>query len=171
MKNYQSFLIMMMLLFITFCASKPKVMISKNFKTNRAKIAILPFTTNIKDKINYSEGDKLIAYCMEMGFTVVERKKIQEIMNELQLELNGTLQDSDINKIGKILNIDMIIFGHILYGQNNSVTQTIRFVDVETGEVLISSSYETNIRTNKITREMGRAIYKRIKLLYELKAG
>jgi len=151
------------------CASKPRVMISKNFKTNRAKIAILPFTTNIQKEINYSESDKFTGYCMEMGFTVVERKKIQTILNELELELNGIIKSTDINKIGKILDIDMIIFGHILYGKSNSVTQTIRFVDVQTGEVLISASYETDKQTNKITKKMGKAVYDRIKLFFELK--
>jgi curli biogenesis system outer membrane secretion channel CsgG len=145
-------------------------MISSNFKTNQAKIAVFPFSTNEKEKVNFSESDKFIAYCMEMGFTVVERKKLQEILDELKLELTGSIKTSDINKIGKILEIDIIVFGNLQYRRDNgrtSVSQTIRFVDIKTGEVLISAD-ATSSNPDNITKKLGIAINDRIIIYLKL---
>ncbi len=171
----------MLVILLNSCATKPKVIISPSFKTKRAKIAILPFSSVGKKDINFNESDKLTTYCIEMGFIVVERTKLQEVFEELNLELTGALSKNNIDKVGKILGVDIIVFGNREYrtvskgclGGGGSelklVSQTIRFVDVATGVVLISAYSEAGSQPERITRQMALAIKDRILLYIDLR--
>lgn len=175
MKSQNLLLLIILIVILNSCASKPKVIISSSFKTRRAKIAILPFSSIGKDDIDFNESDKLTPYCIEMGFIVVERTKLQQVFEELNLELKGVLSKNNMNKVGKILGVDMIIFGAREYSREEEEfvlkSQSIRFVDVATGEVLISSYYRPNDKGEDITRQMALAIKERIMLYVDLKEG
>jgi hypothetical protein len=119
------------------------VVISRNFDTNKhRKVAVMPIYGDRKDGVLEAQAsDVFAAKLMEMGFTVVERTQIQRIFNELQLSMSGALSKDELNKIGKLLDIDMIVMGTAsgwnptLEGYNAA---SIRFVDTVTGEQLIS---------------------------------
>ncbi len=134
-----------------------KIVISERFNSSKHKsIAILPFRNSGKEGLDYGIADKFSMHCMDLGFIVIERTQLEHIFKELHLELTGVLSKSDLNRIGKILNLDMIVFGTAGYdwvpggsfvnayggqsieGRNILVNETVRFVDVSTGEVLIS---------------------------------
>ncbi len=181
MKSKNILLIIMLVMLLNSCATKPKVIISSNFKTKRAKIAILPFSCVGKKDTNFNESDKLTTYCIEMGFIVVERTRLQEVFEELNLELTGALSRNNINKVGNILGVDIIVFGNREYRTVSSgcmggggseiklISQTIRFVDVATGVVMISAYSEAGSQPERITRQMALVIKDRILLYIDLK--
>ena len=115
----------------------------------------MPFITfgNEKEEVNFLVPDKFSRNLMEMGFTVVERTLIEQIFKELQLDYSGTISSENLKKIGKLLNIDLIVFGNVTYAhipaQANAynsvgdyyklIAESLRIVDIETGEVMIIS--------------------------------
>ncbi|MDP2763102.1 MAG: CsgG/HfaB family protein [Enterobacteriaceae bacterium] len=121
---------------------KDNAVISNNFNFNKHKrIAVLPFkkTEGLDKGYDYIVIDKIAMHCMELGFTVVDREQLEQIFNELKLELTGLLSQDNLNRIGKILNIDALVFGTIAYVNGDFMdSESMRFVDVTTGEVLIS---------------------------------
>ena len=138
------------------------VIISSNFDFSKHKrIAVLPFQNSGKDGFDYSITDEVSMHCIELGFIVVERTQLEKIFQELKLELTGALSQSDITKIGKILNINCLVLGTMNYKWQPEVSvatgygaaskaahyyldaETLRFVDVATGEVLISGYVDT----------------------------
>ena len=90
-------------------------------------------------------------YCMKMGFTIVERIQLESILHELNLEISGLLNKQDLNKIGQLLNIDIIVCG---------TEESIRFVDVKTGEVLILG-YCEDVYTDCL-KEIAKGIFNNI---------
>ena len=131
------------------------IVISPNFDAKKhRKVAVMPIYADrtgwhAGEPGSFAKGvfldaqasDVFAAKLMEMGYTVVERSQIQRIFNELQLSMSGMLSKDDINKIGKLLDINMIVMGTA--DDWNNVTNgyggaSIRFVDTVTGELLIS---------------------------------
>jgi len=121
------------------------IVISPNFDINKhRKVAVMPiYGIDRKDGfLELQATDAFATQLMGMGFTVVERTQLQRIFNELQLSMSGMLSKNDLNKVGKLLGIDMIVMG-TAEGWNRNWTDSykvasIRFVDTETGELLIS---------------------------------
>ena len=134
--------------------TKVSIAISPNFDTKKyRKVAVMPiYGERGNGVLEAQASDVFAAKLMEMGFTVVERTQIQRIFNELQLSMAGMLSKDELNKIGKLLDIDMIVMG-TASGWNlidkGYRAASIRFVDTVTGEQLISMwsdnlSYRTN---------------------------
>lgn len=95
-----------------------KTVISENFNFRKGmRIAVMPFVESGKDKNGISPlaSDKFSAKLMEMGFIVVERSALMAIFKELKLNYTGVLSDKDRKSIGKLLNIDLLVFGTLTY--------------------------------------------------------
>ena len=124
------------------------VVISPNFDTKKhRKVAVMPIVADHKDDpyadrrgvvLASQASDVFAAKLMEMGYTVVERTQIQRIFNELQLSMSGMLSKDDLNKVGKLLDIDMIVMGtadRYNYATAGYSSASIRFVDTVTGDI------------------------------------
>lgn len=124
---------------------------SREFKK---KVAILPFMNDGKEGVDHSVADKLGLKLMQLGFVVVERSQLEKIFQELKLNYSGSISGEELKKIGKILSVDMVVFGtnnfQYVPGRDSHrkklVSQSVRFVDVQSGEVLISS-YCCDVKT------------------------
>src|SRR3990167_2858963 len=89
-------------------------------------------------------------------FIVVERDKVNKILEEQKLGLTGTIDANTAAQMGKILGLNAIVTGAIsnfgvrTTGSDYLVTQSkrqeasctvdIRVVDVETGQILLGDS-------------------------------
>jgi hypothetical protein len=166
--------------------SNAKIIISKSFTLNKHRtIAVLPFVSQGRnEKLDYSVSDKFALHCMEVGFRVVERSQLEKLFLEMNLELSGVLNKSDLNKIGELLNIDMIVFGTInstwvpgkslildnYAGQREGyyayTSETIRFVDVSSGEVLISTFCPAN-EDYSMSEEIAKGIKIKLNQIYK----
>lgn len=68
-------------------------------------------------------------------FTVIERDKMQEILDEQGFQLTACTTDECIIEVGKLIGVEKMVAGNI--GKIGKLfTLTIRIVDVETGKVI-----------------------------------
>ncbi len=105
---------------------------------SETKAAVIPFEFNPEglslDAEYFSERLILSAGSSDI-FKLVERKDIQKILEEQNLQLSGITEGETAVKLGHILNADVLITGN-LFKKENSFELFLRLVRVETGEVL-----------------------------------
>ncbi len=90
-------------------------------------------------------------------FSVVNRRELKKILEELQLSQSGLVEESKALDAGKILSADCMLFGSILE-RINSLEIYARLVDVETTEVLAAADlYGENVDID-LLRTLGRGI-------------
>lgn len=126
---------------------------SNNFNPEKYKrIAIIPFNTNKPERYNFIIADSLATSMMKIGFTVLERNRLEAIFRELNIELTGLISQADMNRIGKLSKIDALVMGSLEYdgGQGGYwylVSGNMRMVDLTTGELIMSiysNAYNTD---------------------------
>ncbi|MCK5358217.1 MAG: hypothetical protein KAJ48_07460, partial [Elusimicrobiales bacterium] len=103
----------------------------------KIKIAVMDFKT-IGDKASLGQGaaEILRTTLIETGnYTIVERSMLNQILAEQKLSLSGIVNSKDAINIGKILGAKLIAVGSIVK-LGRTYTLNIRFVSVETGEVV-----------------------------------
>ena len=105
---------------------------------SKTKAAVVPFSFNPEslslDAEYFTERLILSSESSDI-FTLVERKDIQKILEEQNLQLSGITEGEDAVKIGQILNADILITGN-LFGKDDAFELFLRLVRVETGEIL-----------------------------------
>jgi hypothetical protein len=155
-----------------FNAKELSVIVSPNYNFNQhKKLAIMPFKGKAYDTsqtpyfiVEEQISDMFATQLMGVGFSIVERTELQRILSELQLSTSGLLSKSDLNKIGKLMNIDILVMGNLDKKTFNHSYQsaTVKFIDIETGEVLINMVC-TNIFGRKYIAAMTDALIAKIK--------
>jgi len=145
--------------FFVGCASyslRPsKVIVPKNIK----KIAVLEFKDERteKEKQKYQNPSKIIQEKIIAGlskdgkFQIIERENIDKIIAEQKFQATGITDIETAVRIGKLANVDAMIFGSITqYGRTiyprAKLTVNLRIVDIETGT--IKSSIELRATKN-----------------------
>ncbi len=102
-----------------------------------AKIAVMDFKT-IGDNSNLGEGAAEILRTTLAGtgeYTIVERGMLKQVLKEQKLGQSGILDPKTAVGIGKVLGAKFVAVGSVVkFGK--SYTLNVRFVNVETGEVL-----------------------------------
>ena len=100
-------------------------------------MAVLDFKT-VGDSAELGEGaaEILRTTLVETGkYTVVERSMLNEALKEQKLGQSGTIDQTTAVGIGKVLGAQIVAVGSVVK-LGESYTLNIRFVDVETGEVI-----------------------------------
>ncbi len=108
--------------------------------TSRMSVALMPFerkgTGTVTGDAVY---DNLISSFVEDGrFKVVERSKIDEVLNELKLSSTELVDRSSAVKTGRILGAESIITGSIIE-KESSIEVIARMVDTETSAILTAN--------------------------------
>ncbi|OGR93357.1 MAG: hypothetical protein A2992_06120 [Elusimicrobia bacterium RIFCSPLOWO2_01_FULL_59_12] len=126
----------------------------------KRRIGVVDFqnkTTYGANRLGTSASDILITELAKSNrFIVVERDKLDKLMEEQKLGMSGAIDPGTAAKMGKILGLNAIVtgaisqFGQQTEGSEYLVTQSknqvvkcavdIRVVDVETGQVLYADS-------------------------------
>lgn len=57
--------------------------------------------------------DLLAKYLLKEGFSVVERSRIKSLIEEQKLGASGILEQETVKEIGKILGVDVLVFGQV----------------------------------------------------------
>jgi len=91
------------------------------------------FTRNIQD-ILYTN-------LIQRGMTVVEREKMEQILEELGKSFSGMLDSSTAAEIGKMLGVEAIVVGTVA-DMGNSVDLRVRLVDVEKGAAVTAAQID-----------------------------
>lgn len=118
------------------CATGEHVVSPKLQKTNIDKIAVVDISGDIKGDVNKNQiGDFFAMELIGKGYDVIERERVQEILDEQDFQRSGRTTKTEAATIGKILNVPAVAMLDVnVDGQKVSLTG--RMVDVDTGQVL-----------------------------------
>ncbi len=108
-------------------------------QSSENRIAILNLdAVSISNEESITLTDRLRSELVNSGsFTVIERSEMDEILIEQGFQQTGCTTDECAVEIGKLLNINRICGGSV--GKVGSLyTVTLRMIDVETGQILIT---------------------------------
>lgn len=93
--------------------------------------AYQPLTKGLAEMMN-TEIDRVEAV------QVVERRKLQAILDELKLSQSGLLDDASTVQVGKMLGAQHLVFGGFMVMMDEKMRIDVRIVEVETGMTLIA---------------------------------
>lgn len=88
------------------------------------------------------------------SFTVIERDKINFVLQELKLQKSGAVDRSTAVKVGKIIGARYMVFGSIMQLDDKNAITLVRVVDVETSEIIESLDKEGKPQFVKAVREL-----------------
>src|SRR5207244_1607622 len=110
-----------------------------------------------QNRLGTAASDILVTELAKSGkFVVVERDRLDKVMEEQKLGMSGAIDPSTAAKVGKVLGLNAIVtgavsqFGETTEGSEYLLTQSkrtvvkctvdIRVVDAETGQILYADS-------------------------------
>lgn len=155
------------------CSSTQKFKLAKIQALDTSKrllVAVLDFSNQSGDAQNdrYVEGlaGSMIEELRQTGrFRLVERQKLAELMKELKLSLTGVIDETKAKEIGQQLGVDGLLIGNLVSighkqkkptlgivwveSRTTEVVLDARLVDVESGEILVSSKRSAFITQRK----------------------
>jgi TolB-like protein len=106
------------------------------------RIAITEFTYgNEFNDFTRNVQDMLYTNLIQRGMTVVEREKIEQVLNELGKSFSGMIDSSTAAEIGKMLGVEAIVVGTVA-DMGNSVDLRTRLVDVEKGAAITAAQID-----------------------------
>jgi TolB-like protein len=154
---------MILLLVITMSVIN---LFAKDIKT----VAILDFSNNsLVDKEKNASLSQGLAEIMitelskVQSLKLVERQKINSLIQEMQLSQSGMISEDAGVQVGKLLGAHFLVFGSYMISFNNKIRVDIRIVDVETGVTVkaeevtdkVSNLFEIIKKLNeKITKDL-----------------
>jgi TolB-like protein len=116
---------------------------SAKYRNSLAVMGFEEVTPEAKGKrIGFGASELLETRLSQTGlFQMVERKKIEQVMNEIALGMTGLITEESAAKAGKILGADIMVVGSISeLGEYFNLN--VRLIEVETGKVLVSAVAE-----------------------------
>ncbi len=106
------------------------------------RIVIAQFSDNQGfNRLTKMIQDKLITIATQRGLQVVERDKLETIMDELKLGYSGLLNTETAKKIGKMTGADAMLLG-VISDMGNDISINARTVDMESGENMAAAETE-----------------------------
>ncbi len=174
MKNILSILIIISTMFLFSCVTTSVVVEEKKYTRlpQRYNIGILEFNNKTKYGARRLSDSALEILTTELSrsgnFIVVERARMDKILEEMKLQLSGVTTGENAAELGKMLNCEYLIvgsvsnFGVTTEGKDFIIAQQkiqrvkaevdLRIIEVETGAIIYSAygkgEIEKNISSN-----------------------
>jgi Mg-chelatase subunit ChlD len=104
-------------------------------KTAATVLPISPKDASLSVNAEYFGEQLGLSLSRSKTFTMVERKDLQAVLEELKLQLTGAVSEKDAVKVGKLAGAKMIVTGS-LYGNAENYELFLKLLRVESGEVL-----------------------------------
>jgi PBP1b-binding outer membrane lipoprotein LpoB len=105
----------------------------KNLPQN-ANIAILNMESSDVSAAKYAVDELEFKLVNSKKFRIVDRRRIDQILNEQKFQISGDVDDNSAVSIGKILGANIVITGSIS-GSGNSQRLFLRVLDVQTAQI------------------------------------
>lgn len=137
----------------------------------KPRIAVLPFSdTNEQSKTaGYGEAvSRMLMTGIINGsvFRIVERSKIEMIMNEQKFQISGAVNPETAKRIGELYAVDYLLFGSVAkFGY--TIESDIRLVDTESGEAMLAENASAN--SESTLRSMVQELVRKVENRYRLK--
>lgn len=97
-------------------------------------------------------------------FNIVERSKLDEILNEQQFQSSEFVNDEEIVQLGNLLGAKIIISGSY-FVVNTILTITVRVIDVESGKILSATKVDGNLVSDSFFKLTDNLSIKLLKIL------
>jgi len=112
----------------------------------KSKIVILNIASSSDALAEYIIEELIANAIKDRNFTVVDRKQLDDIREELKFQVSGEVADDQAKQIGKLFGADTIVSGRVA-PFNNLFRFSIRAISVETGTV--QAQYNKNIDSGR----------------------
>ncbi len=128
-------------------AEWPPLRVGTNLGPNFDKARIVQEPVAVVPAQPTKEGDffadVLSNELLGVGFRIIERVRLETLLREQQLSLTGLLERQDYVQIGKMASIRNLFIISVVFTPKlgNVSNASLKLVDVNTGEVLISTNY------------------------------
>lgn len=124
------------LIWSTGCATGDSTISPAFNEVKPEKIALIDISGDIRgDAPKNQVEDFFIAEMLEKGYRVIERSRVNKLLDEQDFQQSGRTTDSEAAEIGKILNVPAVVtLDANVEGEKVSVTG--KMIDTETAEVL-----------------------------------
>ncbi|PKM99062.1 MAG: hypothetical protein CVU78_08235 [Elusimicrobia bacterium HGW-Elusimicrobia-2] len=130
-------------------------------RDQRLLIAVIDFDNSTGDPendaiVNSIYADLVSELAGSNSFRIIERKRMESVLSEMNLQMSGLVDSDKAMEIGKMLGAEALLFGElssikysrnkqsilIMYteGEKTEVSMNARLIAAESGELLASSS-------------------------------
>lgn len=113
--------------------------------STKINIAVMNLKTpDISESARQALSDRLRTELFNTGrFSVMERNKMQDILQEQGFQQTGCTSDECIVEAGRLLGVDRMIAGSL--GKVGSIyTVSLRMIDIETGRIMLTKTEDCN---------------------------
>ena len=108
------------------------------------RVAITEFTYGDEfNSFTRNVQDILYTNLIQRGMTVIEREKMEQVMEELAKSFSGMIDSATAAEIGKMLGVEAVIVGTVA-DMGDSVDLRARLVDVEKGAAITAAQIAVN---------------------------
>ena len=83
----------------------------------------------------YFSEQLVLSLSREKAFAVVERKDLQAILKELELQMSGIADEANAARVGRLMNAQLLLAGK-MYDKGSDHEIFLKLLRVETGEIL-----------------------------------
>ncbi len=136
----------------------------------RLTIAVLPFQGN-GDSQDYVEAatDRMVTQLVELRrFRVIERTKLEEVLQEQKLQVSGVVDDRTAVDVGRVAGADAIVVGSVSV-IGSTATVSGRLIDTQSSEVIVARNARgdgTNLEdVEKLIGDVAIMIYNELPLV------
>lgn len=121
---------------LTGCATTDHVVSPQLEKAPPDKIAIVDVSGDIRGDANKNQVEDFFAMeMMRKGYDIIERERVQEVLDEQDFQRSDRTTANEAAEIGKVLNVPAVAMLDVNV-DGEKISLTGRMVDVETGKVL-----------------------------------
>jgi TolB-like protein len=116
-----------------------KSLIGTAVETSRRRIAVMPFSSE-KGKNTRSSAivtERLTSeIASDPGVEVIERSRLDQILNEQNIQSQGAIDPVTVRRIGNILGAEALVTGSVIELDDKNVEINARLVDTQNGRIL-----------------------------------
>jgi curli biogenesis system outer membrane secretion channel CsgG len=170
------FLIISPLIFLCAFSFSTKVRISENALIDSySTIVIAGFnfkyddSKDLPDVTGKSFGDIIGSYFVKFGMKVLERRHLELVLQEKELQMSGIIDNDRASEIGKLMHAQFVVYGEGIAAQTTSSNVPLKDVvlkmtDVETGEIVMTATWSGEaISYTEVAHKMGKEILHKLK--------
>jgi len=100
-----------------------------------SSIAVLSVSSTDRQIAEYVVDELELQFVNSNKFTIVDRRRLDQIRNEQNFQMSGDVDDNSAVSIGKMLGATIVITGDIS-GLGSSQRLVLRAMDVRTGQII-----------------------------------
>ena len=143
---------------IVFCSwGKMDVIASLNADLSKVRKVAICDVMNDRKASGDTISEQLTMEFMRRGFSVMERKQLERILAEQELQAGEAFDESNVVRLGKLLGVDALIFvnlGTARGAKRNRMPASIKMVSTQTGEIIIMATADAKKSVRSMKKMM-----------------